>query len=158
MPLTAAGGTPVELCRAITWLSNSVALGLAPSGLAVIETDCAYETDGAYEQVDSLKVAFDGAPATGLNRTRRHRPVPRLPPAASSRELSCTPSSISTIAGLSWRRAAGGGGGPCGTDRRQAGGPPPFVTAASLIVGAAGVKRSGGRPRLWCSFLGGCLP
>ena len=37
------------------------ALGLAPSGLAVIETD------GAYEQVDSLKVAFDGAPATGLN-------------------------------------------------------------------------------------------
>ena len=36
-------------------------LGLAPSSLAVIETD------GAYEQVDSLKVAFDGAPATGLN-------------------------------------------------------------------------------------------
>ena len=25
------------------------------------------ETDGTYEQVDSLKVAFDGAPATGLN-------------------------------------------------------------------------------------------
>jgi uncharacterized protein len=37
------------------------ALGLAPASLAVIETD------GTYEQVDSLKVAFDGAPATGLN-------------------------------------------------------------------------------------------
>jgi uncharacterized protein len=36
-------------------------LGLAPSSLAVIETD------GSYEQVDSLKVAFEGAPATGLN-------------------------------------------------------------------------------------------
>ena len=37
------------------------ALGLGPVGLAVIETD------GTYEQVDSLKVAFDGAPETGMN-------------------------------------------------------------------------------------------
>ena len=37
------------------------ALGLAPPSLVVIETD------GTYEQVDSLKAAFDGAPATGLN-------------------------------------------------------------------------------------------
>jgi uncharacterized protein len=37
------------------------ALGLAPASLAVIETD------GTYEQVDSLKVAFAGAPVTGLN-------------------------------------------------------------------------------------------
>jgi uncharacterized protein len=36
-------------------------LGLAPSDLAVIETD------GSYEQVDSLKRAFDGAPQTGLS-------------------------------------------------------------------------------------------
>ena len=41
--------------------SLTEALGLGPSTLAVIETD------GSYEQVDSLKVAFDGAPATGLN-------------------------------------------------------------------------------------------
>ena len=41
--------------------SQTEALGLAPSRLVVIETD------GAYEQVDSLKVAFDGAPATGLD-------------------------------------------------------------------------------------------
>lgn len=37
------------------------ALGLAPPSLVVIETD------GTYEQADSLKAAFDGAPATGLN-------------------------------------------------------------------------------------------
>jgi uncharacterized protein len=37
------------------------ALGLTPSDLAVIETD------GSYEQVDSLKRAFEGAPETGLN-------------------------------------------------------------------------------------------
>jgi uncharacterized protein len=41
--------------------STTEALGLAPAALAVIETD------GSYEQVDSLKTAFDGAPGTGLN-------------------------------------------------------------------------------------------
>jgi uncharacterized protein len=41
--------------------SLTEALGLAPAALAVIETD------GSYEQVDSLKAAFDGAPGTGLN-------------------------------------------------------------------------------------------
>lgn len=41
--------------------SFTEALGLAPVTLAVIETD------GTYEQVDSLKVTYDGAPATGLN-------------------------------------------------------------------------------------------
>ena len=37
------------------------ALGLAPPSLAVIETD------GTYEQVDSLKSAYDGAPVTHLD-------------------------------------------------------------------------------------------
>jgi uncharacterized protein len=41
--------------------SLTEALGLAPAVLAVIETD------GSYEQVDSLKTAFDGAPVTGLS-------------------------------------------------------------------------------------------
>ncbi len=41
--------------------SCTEALGLEASSLAVIETD------GAYEQVDSLKKAFDGGPATGLD-------------------------------------------------------------------------------------------
>lgn len=36
-------------------------LGLEPSDLLVVETD------GTYEQADSIKVAFDGAPVTGMN-------------------------------------------------------------------------------------------
>ena len=41
--------------------SPTEALGLTPIGLAVIETD------GTYEQVDSLKAAYHGAPATGFD-------------------------------------------------------------------------------------------
>lgn len=41
--------------------SYTEALGLDPAGLVVIETD------GSYEQVDSLKAAFDGAPETGTD-------------------------------------------------------------------------------------------
>ena len=41
--------------------SGSEAAGLDPVDLLVIETD------GSWEQADSLKTAFDGAPATGLN-------------------------------------------------------------------------------------------
>ncbi|MFK4099646.1 FxsB family cyclophane-forming radical SAM/SPASM peptide maturase [Streptomyces sp. NPDC019531] len=41
--------------------SLTESLGLAPVELAVIETD------GALEQADSLKTAYDGAPGTGMN-------------------------------------------------------------------------------------------
>ncbi|MFF6782609.1 radical SAM/SPASM protein FxsBH, inactivated beta-hydroxylase extension form [Streptomyces sp. NPDC012510] len=41
--------------------SLTEALGLAPSDLAVIETD------GSFEQADSLKTAYEGAPATGYD-------------------------------------------------------------------------------------------
>jgi uncharacterized protein len=41
--------------------SQTEALGLSPVALVVIETD------GSYEQVDSLKVAFAGAPGTGFD-------------------------------------------------------------------------------------------
>ncbi len=41
--------------------SLTESLGLEPSDLLVIETD------GAFEQADSLKTAFDGAPATGMD-------------------------------------------------------------------------------------------
>jgi uncharacterized protein len=44
--------------------SLTESLGLQPSDLVVIETD------GAYEQADSLKTAFDGAPGTGLHVLR----------------------------------------------------------------------------------------
>ena len=39
--------------------SGTEAVGLDPVDLVVVETD------GSYEQVDSLKVAYDGAAATG---------------------------------------------------------------------------------------------
>jgi len=41
--------------------SSTESLGLGPADLVVLETD------GSFEQVDSLKVAFDGAAATGLD-------------------------------------------------------------------------------------------
>ena len=41
--------------------SGTESLGLAPSDVLVIETD------GTIEQADSIKVAYDGAPATGLD-------------------------------------------------------------------------------------------
>ncbi|WP_346104327.1 FxsB family cyclophane-forming radical SAM/SPASM peptide maturase [Nonomuraea maheshkhaliensis] len=50
LALMAAGGS-----------SGTESLGLTPSDLVTIETD------GSYEQADSLKIAFDGAPATGLD-------------------------------------------------------------------------------------------
>jgi len=63
-----AAGRPVEIRTFDSIISTltggeslTEALGLRPAVLAVIEND------GSYEQVDSLKTAFDGAPATGLN-------------------------------------------------------------------------------------------
>lgn len=44
--------------------SNSEMVGLAPARMVVIETD------GTVEQEDTLKIAFDGAPATGLHLSR----------------------------------------------------------------------------------------
>ncbi|RJL32500.1 FxsB family cyclophane-forming radical SAM/SPASM peptide maturase [Bailinhaonella thermotolerans] len=60
---------PVRLFDSITWGargrgSQTESLGLSVSDLVVIETD------GEYEQADSLKVAYDGAPATGLDVVR----------------------------------------------------------------------------------------
>ena len=63
-----AQGRPVQIRSFDSILSTlaggpsfTEALGLEPTTLAVIETD------GSYEQVDSLKAAFDGAPDTGTN-------------------------------------------------------------------------------------------
>ncbi len=44
--------------------ANSEVVGLAPARMVVIETD------GSIEQEDTLKIAFDGAPATGLHLIR----------------------------------------------------------------------------------------
>ncbi|MEW9529440.1 FxsB family cyclophane-forming radical SAM/SPASM peptide maturase [Microbispora sp. NPDC049125] len=63
-----AGGRPVDVRLFDSIIrttrgqaSRTEAIGLQPSDLVVIETD------GSYELVDSLKVAYEGAPATGLN-------------------------------------------------------------------------------------------
>jgi uncharacterized protein len=63
-----AQGRPVQIRTFDSILSTlaggpsfTEALGTEPVSLAVIETD------GSYEQVDSLKAAFDGAPDTGTN-------------------------------------------------------------------------------------------
>jgi uncharacterized protein len=49
------------IATALGGVSATESLGLTPSDVAVIETD------GSVEQADSMKVAFDGAPATGLD-------------------------------------------------------------------------------------------
>ena len=63
-----AGGRPVGVRTFDSIISTggggeslTEALGLGPSDLVVIETD------GSYEQADSLKTAYDGAPATGFD-------------------------------------------------------------------------------------------
>ena len=63
-----AGGRPVGVRTFDSIISTAAggdslteSLGLGPSDLVVVETD------GSYEQADSLKTAFDGAPATGFD-------------------------------------------------------------------------------------------
>lgn len=54
-----------EIMRLIlTGASSGEAVGLAPSAIVVVETN------GAVEQVDSLKATYEGATATGLHVTR----------------------------------------------------------------------------------------
>lgn len=59
--------------------STTESLGLAPSDVVVIETD------GAIEQADSLKVAYDGAPATGLDIFRHPLSAAAAHPAIRAR-------------------------------------------------------------------------
>jgi uncharacterized protein len=61
--------------------ADSEIIGLSPARMAVIETD------GTIEQSDSLKVAYEGAPATGLHL--RHDPLDAalLLPAVAARQL-----------------------------------------------------------------------
>lgn len=61
--------------------SITESLGLAPAELAVIETD------GAIEQADSMKVAYDGAPETGLDIFRNRLDDAAGHPAIKARQL-----------------------------------------------------------------------
>lgn len=60
--------------------SGTEALGLTPSDLAVIETD------GSIEQVDSLKVAYEGAPHTGFDIFRNSLDEVALHPGITARQ------------------------------------------------------------------------
>ena len=62
-------------------VSATESLGLAPSDVAVIETD------GTIEQADSIKVAYDGAPATGLDIFRHPLDAAAAHPAIKARQL-----------------------------------------------------------------------
>jgi uncharacterized protein len=68
-------------------VSATESLGLAPTDVAVIETD------GTIEQADSIKVVYDGAPATGLDIFRHPFDIAAAHPAITARQLG--------IAGLS---------------------------------------------------------
>jgi uncharacterized protein len=67
--------------------SGTESLGLAPSDVAVIETN------GTIEQADSIKVAYDGAPATGLDVFLHPLDAAAAHPAIRARQLG--------VAGLS---------------------------------------------------------
>ncbi|MCW2879003.1 MAG: hypothetical protein JWQ95_3103 [Sphaerisporangium sp.] len=60
--------------------SLTESLGLEPSDLVVIETD------GSYEQADSLKTAYDGAPATGFTVERDSLDVVARHPGITGRQ------------------------------------------------------------------------
>src|SRR6202034_2060741 len=60
--------------------SLTEALGVEASDLAVIETD------GTIEQADSIKVAYDGAPATGLDIFRHSLDAAAAHPAIAARQ------------------------------------------------------------------------
>jgi uncharacterized protein len=61
--------------------SNSEIVGLAPARMVVIETD------GSVEQEDTLKVAYDGAAATGLNVARDALDAALLLPQIVARQI-----------------------------------------------------------------------
>lgn len=62
-------------------VSDSEIVGLAPARMVVIETD------GSVEQEDTLKIAFSGAPATGLNLARDSLDAALLLPQIAARQI-----------------------------------------------------------------------
>jgi uncharacterized protein len=78
-------GVPIRMFQSIIATSSgggsaTESLGLAPSDVAVIETD------GTIEQADSVKVAYDGAPETGLDIFRHPLDAAAAHPAVTARQ------------------------------------------------------------------------
>ena len=82
--------------------SEAEMVGLGPARMVVIETD------GAIEQVDTLKAAYPGAPQTGLHVTRDPLDVALLLPGVAARQLGERALS-DTCRGCQIRRVCGGG-------------------------------------------------
>jgi uncharacterized protein len=82
--------------------SETETVGLGPARMVVIETD------GAIEQVDTLKAAYAGAPETGLHVTRDRLDAALLLPGVAARQLGERALS-STCRGCRIRRVCGGG-------------------------------------------------
>jgi uncharacterized protein len=61
--------------------SDSEVVGLAPARMVVIETD------GSVQQEDTLKIAYDGAPATGLDVARDSLDAALLLPQTAARQI-----------------------------------------------------------------------
>lgn len=82
--------------------SRTEAVGLSPVGLIVIEAD------GSLEQVDTLKSAFSGAAATGLNVFAHGFDVALAHPSIAARQIGAAALS-DTCGQCSVRRICGGG-------------------------------------------------
>lgn len=82
--------------------SRAEMLGLSPSTLVVIETD------GAIEQADTLKAAYQGAPGTGLHVARDRLDAALLLPGVVARQLGARALSAECQA-CRIRRVCGGG-------------------------------------------------
>lgn len=82
--------------------SEGEMVGLAPARMVVIETD------GAIEQVDTLKVAYPGAPRTGLHVTRDPLDAALMLPGVVARQLGERALS-SVCRGCRIRQVCGGG-------------------------------------------------
>lgn len=90
----------IQLC--LGGQSRSEAVGLSPVGLIVIDTD------GSLEQVDTLKSAFSGASATGLNVFSHDFDAALTHPAIIARQVGVTALS-KTCAECTIHRICGGG-------------------------------------------------
>jgi uncharacterized protein len=82
--------------------SNSQTVGLAPARMVVIETD------GSIEQEDTLKVAFEGATATGLNVARDQLDAALLLPQMAARQIGAKALSTQCRACSIYRTCGGG--------------------------------------------------
>ena len=122
--------------------SYTEALGLGPPASSVIETD------GSYEQVDSLKAAFDGAPETGMNVFDHAIDAVARHPGIVARQQGVT--GLSRVCQECPVVSSCGGGLYTHRYRAQNGFDNPSVYCPDLLALISHVSRSlPGKPRAW---------